>query len=578
MKSVLSIIPLTVLCLVQTTYQNQFMQAASQEKQCMSHDLHINKRELGQHGLSYSGLKNFIEKQQKEERQNNSPLLSLSSIAGDDDDDNLITKTLEDFFDVQLFSTLYLGSRQEEKNVIFDTGSAWIWVCSENCEACRPQSRYSEGLSKTYRKVSDDPILITYGTGQVIGEQGTEKICLMKNSFCAENVSFLTVTDMSPDLSGLRADGILGMSPSKQATQADLLINELYSQGSIDEKVFSLYIQPEEKNSKITIGGYDLESFVKPDQNGVKKIYWHDLSNTNYWTLGLKKAFYGDHQLQPTVSNVIVDSGTSYMLIPTEDFKQFTDIMSDQYICGRQRAYNNLYACLCTDSEYETYPDFRIQIDDIQYSIYKENYVMRYSDKCIFKIMSMDFPRISRFWIMGLNFLHTYYTVFDQEQSRIGFAVSKNSNMENSIIDLTPVVPQQNISQASNETEQIQQNETIEIIGEEVMTLYMTAQQNQSHESNNLQIGIIVLISIITLYLCGIFILFMKGKIGVQDGKNNRHSEMSLQLLTGNFSYEKLASTNSSSSKFRHFYEPLQRLYSSRSDFKQASVVTNNRV
>lgn len=61
---------------------------------------------------------------------------------------------------------------------------------------------------------------------------------------------------------------------------------------------------------------------------------------------------------------------------------------------------------------------------------------MQYNDKCIFKIMSMDFPLSVRFWIMGINFLHNYYTVFDQENLRIGFSVSKNSNIENSIIDL----------------------------------------------------------------------------------------------------------------------------------------------
>lgn len=69
---------------------------------------------------------------------------------------------------------------------------------------------------------------------------------------------------------------------------------------------------------------------------------------------------------------------------------------------------------------------------------------MRYGDKCIFKFMIMDFPRGSGFWIMGINFLHNYYTVFDQENMRIGFSVSKNSNIKNSIIDLS--VQKENIN------------------------------------------------------------------------------------------------------------------------------------
>lgn len=47
--------------------------------------------------------------------------------------------------------------------------------------------------------------------------------------------------------------------------------------------------------------------------------------------------------------------------------------------------------------------------------------------------MNLDFPSSSRFWIMGVTFLHNYYTVFDIDNKRIGFAVSKYSELENSI-------------------------------------------------------------------------------------------------------------------------------------------------
>jgi len=32
-------------------------------------------------------------------------------------------------------------------------------------------------------------------------------------------------------------------------------------------------------------------------------------------------------------------------------------------------------------------------------------------------------------WIMGMNFFNDYYTVFDYEQNRLGFAKSINSNI-----------------------------------------------------------------------------------------------------------------------------------------------------
>lgn len=59
---------------------------------------------------------------------------------------------------------------------------------------------------------------------------------------------------------------------------------------------------------------------------------------------------------------------------------------------------------------------------------------MRYGrNKCVFKIMNLDFPKSVRFWIMGVSFFHNYYTVFDAENKRIGFATSVYNNLENPI-------------------------------------------------------------------------------------------------------------------------------------------------
>lgn len=96
--------------------------------------------------------------------------------------------------------------------------------------------------------------------------------------------------------------------------------------------------------SMITFGDYDLEAFAKSD------IHFHSLSNANYWTLPLTAAKVGDHILKPSVSSVIVDSGTSFLLLPSDDFEEFTQYFKDQdYVCRREIWYNNLFACTCSD-------------------------------------------------------------------------------------------------------------------------------------------------------------------------------------------------------------------------------------
>jgi len=50
----------------------------------------------------------------------------------------------------------------------------------------------------------------------------------------------MLVVKESWGLRGLRADGIMGMSPTSQRGDAELMIEELYNQKVIDEKVFSI--------------------------------------------------------------------------------------------------------------------------------------------------------------------------------------------------------------------------------------------------------------------------------------------------------------------------------------------------
>ena len=49
----------------------------------------------------------------------------------------------------------------------------------------------------------------------------------------------MLVIEESWDLKGLYADGILGMAPTSQKGNADLVVQKLYEQGAIPDNVFS---------------------------------------------------------------------------------------------------------------------------------------------------------------------------------------------------------------------------------------------------------------------------------------------------------------------------------------------------
>lgn len=155
------------------------------------------------------------------------------------------------------------------------------------------------------------------------------------------------------------------------------------------------------------------------------------MANRDYWTLNLTSASVGNENIKLTSDEIIVDSGTSYILMPTEDFASFIAPFNTTGQCWAEDALAGFTVCSCTYPEFQQYPDLNIEIGNHTYRMDKWNYVELYGNMCLFKVMTMDFSAGwgTRFWILGLNFFHNYYTVFDQEQGRIGFAESKLSNL-----------------------------------------------------------------------------------------------------------------------------------------------------
>lgn len=71
----------------------------------------------------------------------------------------------------------------------------------------------------------------------------SDRVCLSPNTSCLNDFKMLSVIQTN-ELGGLAADGILGLAPSAQKTQASLFIEELFNAGLIEKKMFSLYLAP----------------------------------------------------------------------------------------------------------------------------------------------------------------------------------------------------------------------------------------------------------------------------------------------------------------------------------------------
>ena len=81
--------------------------------------------------------------------------------------------------------------------------------------------------------------------------------------------------------------------------------------------------------SKITIGGYNSTKYA---QEG-SKLTWHPLmpgadEKLNHWKLGIDSLKFGDYDIKDTqIDSVIVDSGTSLVLMPQKEFKKLIELI-----------------------------------------------------------------------------------------------------------------------------------------------------------------------------------------------------------------------------------------------------------
>lgn len=80
-----------------------------------------------------------------------------------------VERRITDFRDVQIFTTVSIGSQRKKLKFIFDTGSSYMWMYSRQCANCGYLSdHYNERDSSKHQLY---PVLadLHYGSGSVYG-------------------------------------------------------------------------------------------------------------------------------------------------------------------------------------------------------------------------------------------------------------------------------------------------------------------------------------------------------------------------------------------------------------------------
>mmetsp|Transcript_27263 Transcript_27263/g.47258 ORF Transcript_27263/g.47258 Transcript_27263/m.47258 type:complete len:439 (+) Transcript_27263:113-1429(+) len=361
---------------------------------------------------------------------------------------------LKDLMNAQYYGTLKIGTPPQEFQVVFDTGSADLWVPAKACltksSNCAAKMAYDETVSSSFSEVDQgakSDFNIVYGSGAVTGKFGVETITVA-DDYTVEGQTFAQVDStkgLGKVYENAKFDGILGFAYPNISRDpgVNTFISNLKENNVVDEGMFAFYLG-DNSDGELAIGGYNPERMQG-------EINWVSLAYAAYWLIPMDQVKFGDTVITTGRTGGIMDTGTSLIYGPKDQVMGIVKTIENAKFLPQVGLYN-----IPCDTEL---PALEFQIGEEFYDIPGEKLMVKDDSGkyCFFTIAVMQFaansesdtldeeleekvvdeinnlvghpatsPIPSEFslntWLMGDVFLRRSYTIYDYDNKKFGLA------------------------------------------------------------------------------------------------------------------------------------------------------------
>uniref|UniRef100_A0AAY4BU50 pepsin A n=1 Tax=Denticeps clupeoides TaxID=299321 RepID=A0AAY4BU50_9TELE len=242
------------------------------------------------------------------------PMAKFSSVPG--------TEPMTNNADLSYFGVISIGTPPQSFKVVFDTGSANLWVPSIYCNsaACGNHQTFDPTKSTTF--VNEGTSLsIQYGTGSMTGFLGSDTVEV--GGIQVPNQVFGLSQTEAQFMYYMQADGILGLAYASEAVDGVLpVFNNMVQQSLVPNSYFSVYLsRNSESGSEVVFGGYDPSHY-----NG--QLNWIPVSSQAYWQISMDSITINGNVVACNGGcQAIVDTGTALIVGPDSDISNINNIV-----------------------------------------------------------------------------------------------------------------------------------------------------------------------------------------------------------------------------------------------------------